>query len=219
MGNYLSSWFQSRSGADSAVADYVQPQIIYYSKNRNKEWDHQIRKMYRKSNDMRNVSSTLTNRVLDGDLKSPSEFVKQDDCEIVLLAHEDDLIGMVTIKPKESVPANKPGKHAGIHYLVVDSDNRREGHGFRLMLLAHNWIFSQGFINYVVECISTNVVATIFYKTLDFLEETYRLRKFSQTDQIHYVLLRFQPKKEFVGQDIFLYESGKPRNLLDSPTS
>jgi len=153
------------------------------------KWNHQIRSLYKKSNETLGVSSTLTERILSptGDFHNPAEYYRKDGHKLAMLLKGDILIGFVCYVPRSD-------KKAEIQHLVIDPEYRKMKLGSFLMASVHNDIL-ENYHEYTLSCLYTNSVALAFYRSLSFLAEDCVTEHYSQTDKINYSLIHFKNRQ------------------------
>jgi GNAT superfamily N-acetyltransferase len=199
MGNFI-SWVNFRP-----VHEIEKCEIVHYSKLNSKEWDHQIRQIYKKSNKPENIQPSLTNQVLEGYLNEPSQLAQKPDHEIIFIIDEegDELIGMVVITPLKNPSKNLPNC-AELSQLVIDPKYRLQGYGRILMKAVNDWVEDKdnSFISYYLEC-TINVES--FFKKIESLEEISQLRKYDQINQTHYIIKRFRSKHATIQKEMTEY--------------
>jgi ribosomal protein S18 acetylase RimI-like enzyme len=92
-------------------------------------------------------------------------FVDNDDAEIIVVEHEDEIVGFITLKKTDypSYPIFRRHPHVMITTLVVDKSHRRQGVGSILMQAAQDWTRRHG-VRYIQATVWTaNTTATDFY--------------------------------------------------------
>ena len=191
MGNFI-SWVNFK--ATDSCSNIDENNIVCYSKLQSKEWDHQIRKIYKQHSKLKNKHISLINEMLSGYLKCPSEFAQKKHNEIILLVNDDELLGMVAIKPllSECMKA-----HAELFLFVVDPVYKNDKKYINILMKAtHDWIDNKNnnYTSFYLNCVESDIETISLYEQTGMLEEISKLRKYNKINQNYEMYHRYVSK-------------------------